>query len=57
MSDPHTHVPYVTLGVVALLVGLSISGGPVVWAVLMMFSPLVVLWWLARAGHTMTHHR
>lgn len=54
-STPHAHVPYVGLVVLSLLVGLSISGGPVVWALLVMFSPLAALWWIARAGHSSAH--
>lgn len=37
----HHHHP-ITWALLALLIGLSISGGPVVWAVLVMISPLVI---------------
>lgn len=41
--------------VLVLAVGLSISGGPVVWAVLVMLSPLAIFLWLGRAAHNGAH--
>ena len=55
MDRQHTHVPVFTLVIVSLLIGLSISGGPVVWAVIVMLSPLAVLYAIARSAHHSPH--
>jgi hypothetical protein len=41
---------------VVLAIGLSISGGPVVWAVLVMLSPLAIFLWLGRTAHDSAVH-
>ena len=41
---------------IALAIGLSISGGPVVWAVLVMLSPFAAYLMFSRAGHESAVH-
>lgn len=44
------------LVVIALAIGLSISGGPVVWAVLVMLSPFALYLMYSRAAHESAVH-
>jgi hypothetical protein len=47
----HSHPSILVLMATALFIGVSISAGPVVWAVLVMVSPLVVIMiWTSRGA-------
>lgn len=52
MKHHHPHIFAITAGV--LLIGLSISGGPVVWAMLVMVAPLVAIMYFTARGTV--HH-
>lgn len=52
MKRHHLHL--FTFAAIALLVGVSISGGPVVWAVAVMLAPLLIAMYLTSRG--VVHH-
>lgn len=48
----HGHPSILVLLITALLVGVSISAGPVAWVVLVMVSPLIIMMMLTARGVT-----
>ena len=44
------HPPVLVLSIAVLLIGLSVSGGPFVWAVLAILGPLAIMMIFATAG-------
>jgi hypothetical protein len=50
------HLPIHVYAITALVVGLAISGGPIVWALLVMASPLLLFAMMRRPAHrTLVH--
>jgi hypothetical protein len=47
----HDHPPIHVFAITALVIGLSISGGPIVWAVLIMASPLILIFMMRGMAH------
>lgn len=46
----HNHPPVISMVLLALIIGLSISGGPVIWAVMVMLAPLALAMYFTTRG-------